>query len=235
MDTKAKAEVYLDLEKLDEAAAMFAFLTSSGILSTNHVFYEQVHSFCASALGLVAEELKPNLYPALTQFQNAIQFNCKPVASFLLSGRGRHGSRRHCYQTPQEYVNTHNLSFLHTRSIIRNSPPGHLESSVIKHDVELVIKMCTEKECLSIKNEQCRGYLCSVSTNEMALKPEPEYLAYEDVTKISVSSSEDIIAFFTDSTICYASKGSKNGFFRQQSRLSHWCLLLWKQRRGTLH
>ena len=195
MDTKAKAEVYLDLEKPDEAAAMFAFLTSSGILSTNHVFYEQVHSFCASALGLVAEELKPNLYPALTQFQNAIQFNCKPVASFLLSGRGRHGSSRHCYQTPKEYVNTHNLSFLHPRSITRNSPPGHLESSVIKHDVELVIKMCTEKECLSIKNEQCRGYLCSVSTDEMALKPEPEYLAYEDVTKISVSSSEDIIAF----------------------------------------
>ena len=55
--------------------------------------------------------------------------------------------------------------------------------------------MCTEKECLSIKNEQCLGYLCSVSTDEMALKPEPEYLAYEDVTKISVSSSEDIIAF----------------------------------------
>ena len=38
MDTKAKAEVYLDVEKLDEAAAMFAFLTSSGILSTNHAF-----------------------------------------------------------------------------------------------------------------------------------------------------------------------------------------------------
>ena len=31
-------------------------------------------------------------------------------------------------------------------------------------------------------------------------------------------------SFFIDSTICYVSKGSKNGFFRQQSRLSHWCL-----------
>lgn len=49
--------MYLDLEKLDEAAAMFAFLTSSGILSKNHVFYEQVHSFCSRAMGLVDEHV----------------------------------------------------------------------------------------------------------------------------------------------------------------------------------
>jgi hypothetical protein len=70
--------MYLDLEKLDEAAAMFGFLTSSGILSKDHVFYEQVHSFCSSAMGLVDEHVLPSLYPALTRFQHAIQFNCKP-------------------------------------------------------------------------------------------------------------------------------------------------------------
>ena len=45
--------MYLDLEKLDEAATMLAFLTSSGILSKEHVFYEQIHSFCTRAMGLV--------------------------------------------------------------------------------------------------------------------------------------------------------------------------------------
>ena len=167
--------MYLDLEKLDEAAAMFSFLTASGILSTNHVFYEQVHSFCSNALGLVDEQLQPNLYPALTRFQRAIQFNCKPVASYLLSGRGKHGSGKNHHQTPQEYVDTHNLSFLHPRSVTRNSPPGHLKSGVVKEDVELSIEMCMEKECLSIQNERVRGYLCSISTDEMALKPALEY------------------------------------------------------------
>lgn len=46
VEAKDRAELYLDLEKIDEAAAMFAFLTSSGTMPTNHVFYEQVHSFC---------------------------------------------------------------------------------------------------------------------------------------------------------------------------------------------
>ena len=82
--------MYLDLEKLDEAAAML-FLTSSGILSKNHVFYQQIHSFCTSAMGLVDELVLPSMYPALFQFKHAIQFNCKPVASYLLSGRGKHG------------------------------------------------------------------------------------------------------------------------------------------------
>lgn len=210
MEAKDRAELYLDLEKIDETAAMFAFLTSSGILPTNHVFYEQVHSFCSSAMGLAAEDLKPNLYPALTLFQHAIQFNCKLIASYLLSGRGKHGSGRHHYQTPQEYVNTHNLSFLHPHSVIRNSPPGHLRSGIIKDDVELVIEICHEKECISVKNDHVRGYLCSLSTDEMALKPaleysptyrsivglvEPEHLEYEDVNRLSASSSEDTIAF----------------------------------------
>jgi hypothetical protein len=98
--------MYLDLEKLDEAAAVLAFLTSSGILSKDHVFYQQIHSFCTNAMGLVDEQLLPKMYPALFQFQHAIQFNCKPVASYLLSGRGKHGHRRNYRQTPQEYVDT---------------------------------------------------------------------------------------------------------------------------------
>lgn len=51
MDTKAKAEFYLDVEKLDEAAAMFAFLTSSGILSTNHVFLRTSAFFLRQCFG----------------------------------------------------------------------------------------------------------------------------------------------------------------------------------------
>ena len=85
---KNKTEMYLDLEKLDEAAAMFGFLTSSGILSKHHVFYKQVHSFCSSAMRLVDEHVLPSLYSALTRIQHAIQFNCKPIAPYLLSGRG---------------------------------------------------------------------------------------------------------------------------------------------------
>ena len=96
------------------------------------------------------EQLQSNLYPALARSQRAIQLNCKPVASYFLSGRGIHGSGRNHHQTPQEYVDTHNLSFLHPRSVTRNSPPGHLKSGVVKEDVELAIEMCMEKECLSI-------------------------------------------------------------------------------------
>lgn len=189
---------------------MFGFLTSSGILSKDHVFYEQVHSFCSIAMGLVDEHVLPSLYPALTRFQHAIQFNCKPVASYLLSGRGKHGSGRDYCQTPQEYVDTHNLGFFHPRTIIRNSPPGHLTSGVIKEDVELCIQMCMEKEGISINNEKMCGYLCCLSTDEMALKlgleystthrsiiglAEPEQLRYEDVTGICELPNEDILAY----------------------------------------
>ena len=192
---------------------MFTFLTAPGILSTNHVFYEQVHSFCSSALGLVDEQLQPNLYPALTRFHSAIQFDCKPVVSYLLSGRGKHGSSRNHHQTPQEYVDTHNLSFLHPRSVTRNSPPGHLKSGIVKEDVELSIEMFMEKECLSIQNERVRGYLCSISTDEMALKPaleysptyrsiiglvEPEQLKYEDVIAVSSQEDAEILTFLKE-------------------------------------
>ncbi|CAB3987416.1 Hypothetical predicted protein [Paramuricea clavata] len=60
-------EMYLDLEKLDEAAAMLAFLTSSGILSKDHVFYQQIYSFCINAMGFVDEQLLPKMpHPAKT-------------------------------------------------------------------------------------------------------------------------------------------------------------------------
>ena len=165
----------LDLEKLDEAAAMLAFSTASGILQKSHVFYQQVHSFCSNAMGLVKENQLPQLYPALTRFQHAIQFNCKPVASYLLSGRGKHGCGRNYCQTPQEYVDSHNFSFLQPRSIVRNSPPGHVTNGVIREDVKFCIRMCFEKECLAIANEKSCGYICCIATDEMALKPALEY------------------------------------------------------------
>ena len=130
-----QVDMSLDFEKLDEAAAMFAFLATSGILPKSHVFYQQVHSFCSHSMGLVDETLLPKLYPALTRFQHAVQFNCKPVASYLLSGRGKHGCGRNYRQTPQEYVDSHNFSFLHPRTITRNSPPGHMNNGIIKEDV----------------------------------------------------------------------------------------------------
>ena len=83
--------MYLNLEKLNEAAAMFGFLASSGTLSKEYVFYEQVDSFCSSAMGLVDDHVLPSLYPALKCFQHAIQFNCKPFASYLLSGHDKNG------------------------------------------------------------------------------------------------------------------------------------------------
>ena len=144
--------MYLDLEKMDEAAAMFSFLTSSGALPKTHVFYEQVHSFCSCALGLVDEPSLPTLYLTLTRFQSAIQFDSKPVASYLLTGRGKHGIGRRTQQTMHEFVEMHNLNFLNPRTVVRNTPPGHFTSGVIKEDVELCIKMCIEKECLTIKN-----------------------------------------------------------------------------------
>lgn len=52
---------------------MLGFLTSSGILAKTHVFYEQIHSFCTRAMGLVEEQLLPEMYPALYQFQQALQ------------------------------------------------------------------------------------------------------------------------------------------------------------------
>ena len=152
----------------------------------------------------------PSLYPALSRFQHAMQFNCKPVASYLLSGRGKHGRGRNCRQTPQEYVDTHNLSFFHPRTVIRNSPPGHLTSGVIKEDVELCIQMCVDKEGLSIQSQNLLGYLCCLSTDEMALKPaleyspthrsivglaEPQHLRYEDITELCESHNEDILTF----------------------------------------
>ena len=143
---------------------MFAFLTTSGILPKHHVFYEQVHSFCSSAVGLVDEHVLSSIYPTLSRFQKAIQFNCKPMASYLLSGHGKHRCGRTCHQTPQEYVDNHNLSFVHPHKIIRNSPPGHLTSGVIKEDVEISIQMCVENDALSIKNVKMRGYLCRLST-----------------------------------------------------------------------
>ena len=133
---------------------MFAFLTAPGILPKHHVFYEQVHSFCSSAMGLVDEHVLPSPYSTLTRFQKAIQFNCKPMASYLLPGHEKHRCGRTCRQTPQEYVDTHNLSFFHLRTIIRNSPPGHLTSGVIKEDVEISIQMCVENDALSIQNEK---------------------------------------------------------------------------------
>ncbi|EDO46508.1 predicted protein [Nematostella vectensis] len=205
---KLTTQMYLDLEKLDEAAVMFKFLTSSGILSKNHVFYEQVHSFCTSAMGLVDEQVLPQMYPALYKFQHAVQFNFKPVASYLLFGRGKHGKGRSHRQTPQEYVDTHNLSFFHPRTIIKNSPPGHFTSGVIREDVEVCIQMCKEKNALAISSDKLCGYLCCLSTDEMAIKPfleyspaqrtviglsEPEQLTFEDISKFE--SSEEIMAF----------------------------------------
>lgn len=149
----------------------------------------------------------------LTRFQRAIQFNCKPVASYLLSGRGKHGSGRNHHQAPQEYVDTHNFSFLHKRSVTRNSPPGHLKSCVVKEDVKLTIEMYLEKECLSIQNEGVRGYLCYISTDEMALKPALEYsptyrsivglvereqLTYEDVAAVSSQEDAEILTFLKE-------------------------------------
>lgn len=76
------------------------------------------------------------------------------MASYLLSGHGKHRRGRSYHQTPQEYVYTHNLSFFHSWIIIRNSPPGHLTSGVIKEDVKLSIQMCVENDALSIKNKK---------------------------------------------------------------------------------
>ena len=90
----------LDLEKVDEAAAMLTFLTTSGIIPQTHVFYRQVYAFCSNALSMIEEQSMPSLYPALVRLQHAIQFNYKPVASYLLSGRGKHGLGRGFHQTP---------------------------------------------------------------------------------------------------------------------------------------
>ena len=83
--------------------------------------------------------------------------------------------------------------------MIRNSPPGHLTSGVIKEDVKLSIQMCVENDALSIKNKKMCEYLCLLSADKMALKPaleyspptqsviglvEPEHLKYKDVTEL---------------------------------------------------
>ena len=52
MEAKDRAELYLDLEKIDEAAAMFAFLTSSGILPTSHVSTNKYTLFAQVLLDL---------------------------------------------------------------------------------------------------------------------------------------------------------------------------------------
>lgn len=123
-------------------------------------------------MGLVEEQLLPEMYPALYQFQQALQFNCKPVSSYLLSGRGKHANGRSYHQTPQEYVDTHNF---HPRTITKSSPPGHICSGVIKEDVQMCIEMCMEEKAISIHTDKLCGFICCISTDEMALKPALEY------------------------------------------------------------
>ena len=131
------------------------------------------------------------------------------MSSYLLSGQGKHGLGRSFIQTPQDFVATHNFSFLHPQTITKNSPPANMVSQMIADDVLLCIQMCSDKKCIVGKNEQVCGYLTCITTDEMALKPaieydsshglvgllEPQCIPYQDVKELLEKSTEEIVGY----------------------------------------
>lgn len=156
-----------------------------------------------------------NCSPTYTQrwrrSKRAVQLNCKPVASYFLSDRGKHGSGRNHHQRPQECADTNNLSFLHPRSVTRNSPPRHLKSGVVKENVELAIDMCMERVPVNSKwtsswisllylhrrdgTQACFGVFAYRSIIGLV---EPEQLTYEALSAVSSQEDAEILSLLKE-------------------------------------
>jgi hypothetical protein len=136
---------------MDEAAAMLLYVVISGLLAESHVFYQQIHSCLAVALGFVSEKNAAVKYPALHAWSAAMGFSFGEACLHMISGIGKHGGGRHRQQSSREYFDTHNFYTLSVRSQRERKGDAALSSRMYISDILNYLAACCSRPGMEVK------------------------------------------------------------------------------------
>lgn len=200
---------------MDETVVLFWYLVKSGILTQNHIMYEQIKAFCYGSLNRVFPETNfQQRFPRLSSWMATNQFLHGKSSTYLFRGRGAHDeNQRDISMSPMEWVQAHNFAGITPRSITSSIPSHTATNGIVKEDLLLLHTAVDLSNVYSIVRAGVACYPVIASMDGMAIKPslqvspngivgltKPELFEVTEVREMLRKPEEDVLSFLKETS-----------------------------------